>query len=113
MKKHCKMFAVAAILILAASARSAPWETATPEETGFRRDGLAELDNFMRRATGTTGLVIAVKGRIIHTYGDIREVSYIASCRKSVLSMLYGNYVERGMIEQDATLEELGIDDRI
>lgn len=111
MKKHRKKFAVIAILLLAVSAWSAPWKTAAPEEAGFRRNGFAELDNFMRRATGTTGLVIAVKGCIIHSYGDIREVSYIASCRKSVLSMLYGNYVKRGMIKLDATLEELGIDD--
>lgn len=109
--KYGKAFVAVAFMLLPVSARCAPWLRGAPEEAGFRRDGLAELDNFMRGNTGTTGLVIAVNGRIVHTYGNIREVSYIASCRKSVLSMLYGKYVQQGKIRLDATMEELGIDD--
>jgi CubicO group peptidase (beta-lactamase class C family) len=44
-------------------------------------------------------------------FGDVSEVSYVASVRKSVLAMLYGQWVENGTIDVDATLEELGIDD--
>jgi len=44
-------------------------------------------------------------------YGDLQAISYLASVRKSVLSMLYGIYVERGAIDLDQTLEQLGIDD--
>ena len=54
MIKNRKMFAVIAILILAASAWSTPWETVAPEEAGFRRNGFTKLDNIMRRATRTT-----------------------------------------------------------
>ena len=50
-------------------------------------------------------------GKIIYDYGDTHEISYIASVRKSLLSMLYGNYVENGKIDLDKTLEELKIDD--
>ena len=39
------------------------------------------------------------------------ENSYIASCRKSVLSMLYGQYVEDGTIDLNKTVADLGIDD--
>ena len=38
------------------------------------------------------------RGRVVWTYGDIEELSYLASCRKSVLSMLYGYWVENGTI---------------
>ena len=60
---------------------------------------------------GTTGLMIIVHGRVAFQYGDVQEVSYIASCRKSVLSMMYGNYVERGKIKLRETMAELKIDD--
>ncbi len=52
-----------------------------------------------------------VGGRVLMDYGDLQVISYLASVRKSVLSMLYGIYVERGAIDLDRTLEQLGIDD--
>lgn len=45
-------------------------------------------------------------------YGDISETSYIASCRKSVLGMLYGKYVADGTINLKSSLEDLGITDQ-
>jgi CubicO group peptidase (beta-lactamase class C family) len=44
-------------------------------------------------------------------HGDIERISYLASVRKSVLSILYGIYEERGRIDLDRTLAQLGIDD--
>jgi CubicO group peptidase (beta-lactamase class C family) len=44
-------------------------------------------------------------------YGDVRAVSYLASVRKSVLSMIIGNYVARKQLDLDRSLAELGIDD--
>jgi hypothetical protein len=54
----------------------------------------------------------SVGGRVVFEYGDIDTVSYVASVRKSLMSMLYGIHVERGEIDLDATLAQLGIDDR-
>lgn len=51
-------------------------------------------------------------GEIVYEYGDTSELYYIASCRKSVLSILYGKYVESGKIDLDDTIGELGIDDK-
>ena len=59
----------------------------------------------------TTGFTAITRGRILMDYGDLERVSYLASVRKSVLSMLYGIYVERGNIALDRTLAQLGIDD--
>jgi hypothetical protein len=53
-----------------------------------------------------------VGGRVVFEYGNIDTVSYVASVRKSILSMLYGVHVQRGQIDLDATLTTLGIDDR-
>ena len=59
----------------------------------------------------TSSMMIVKGGRIAYTYGDITTPSYLASARKSILSMLYGNYVVNGTINLDRTLGELGIDD--
>ena len=50
-------------------------------------------------------------GRVVYEYGDVARVSYLASVRKSILAMLYGNYVKRGVIRLDKTLAELNVDD--
>ena len=88
-----------------------PWPTAKPEDVGFRQDKLDAVTEYARQNTPTTAIVAAVNGKIIYTYGDIKQVSYIASCRKSVLSMLYGKYVENGTVKLDETIGTLGIDD--
>jgi len=62
-------------------------------------------------STNITGLLIIHKGEIVLEYGDIEENSYIASCRKSILAMLFGKYVEKGTIDLDKSLAELDIKD--
>lgn len=74
----------------------------------------AERAAFMRYiidSTNITGLLIVHKGQIVLSYGDVQENSYIASCRKSILAILYGKYVESGIINLDKTLAELNIND--
>jgi len=88
------------------------WEKAAPEACGFDPETLAKIPEMIRsKNMGTTGLMIVAGGRVIYTFGDVEQVSYIASCRKSVLSMLYGKYVKNGTIRLDETVEDLGIDD--
>ena len=62
-------------------------------------------------ALPTTSLMVVTGGRVVYRYGDIAQVSYLASARKSVLSMLYGKYVANGTINLDRTMGELGIDE--
>jgi CubicO group peptidase (beta-lactamase class C family) len=59
----------------------------------------------------STGLMAIVGGRVVFQYGDVQRVSYLASVRKSILSMLYGNYVKSGRINLDKNLAQLGMDD--
>jgi CubicO group peptidase (beta-lactamase class C family) len=81
-----------------------------PSAAGFCAEG---LDRVTARAKelSTTAMVAVVGGKIAYEYGDLTRVSYLASVRKSILAMLYGNYVERGVIRLDRTLADLGIDD--
>jgi CubicO group peptidase (beta-lactamase class C family) len=66
---------------------------------------------FIVNKMNTTGLMVIRHGKLIFEYGDTEEISYIASCRKSVLAMLFGKYVENGVINLNLTLKELEIDD--
>ena len=52
------------------------------EEYGWNTDKLNKLTDFVRDSTHATGLVIIQSGKILVDYGDIEELSYIASCRK-------------------------------
>lgn len=88
------------------------WQRTDPERMGFDSQGLKRVEKLIRdRNMGTTGLMVVIGGQVIYEFGDVREVSYIASCRKSVLSMMYGKYVRNGTINLKETVGELGIDD--
>jgi CubicO group peptidase (beta-lactamase class C family) len=62
-------------------------------------------------ALPTTSLLAIKDGRTVYEYGDPAEVSYLASARKPILSLLYGRPVADGVINLESTLEDLGIDD--
>ena len=81
------------------------------QSIGWDNQDVSNFERYIIDSTNITGLVIVHKGQIILDYGDIQENSYIASCRKSVLSILYGKYVDNGQISLDKTLAELKIED--
>jgi CubicO group peptidase (beta-lactamase class C family) len=92
------------------------WDYVWPDSTGLEAYGwdAAALEDawmFVRDSANTTGLVVVDRGRVVFEFGDVEELSYVASVRKSVLAMLYGRWVENGTIDLDATLAELGMDD--
>jgi CubicO group peptidase (beta-lactamase class C family) len=96
----------------AAVERAHEWQRiADPATVGFSRPG---LDSALTIAKGmkTSALFVAVGGRSLLEYGDVSDTSYLASARKSILSMLYGKYVENGTIRLDESLADIGIDDR-
>lgn len=81
------------------------------ELIGYDSNKIEKVIKFVIDSTKATGLLVAVNGKILIDYGDIEELSYIASCRKSILSMMYGKYVNNGTIDLDKTLEDIGIND--
>ena len=78
---------------------------------GWDAGALGLVRDFVRDSANSTGIVVADRGRIVFQYGDVEELSYLASVRKSILAMLYGYWVENGTIDLDATLADLGVDD--
>ena len=78
---------------------------------GWDPPGLGRAWRFIRDSSNTTGLIVIDRGRVVLEFGDVEELSYVASVRKSILAMLYGEYVEDGTIDLDKTLADLGMDD--
>jgi hypothetical protein len=82
-----------------------------PAKRGWNNDSINKLKRFIIDSTNATGMVVIQSGKILFDYGDIKETSYLASCRKSILSMLYGPFVKTGKINLGTTLEQLHLDD--
>jgi len=59
----------------------------------------------------TSSLLVRQDGRTILELGDTTRASYVASVRKSLLSILFGIQVDAGTVSLDATLDEFGVDD--
>jgi CubicO group peptidase (beta-lactamase class C family) len=93
-----------------ASINGMPFERfKSASDSGFDQAKLSQLARSIENSPGTTGVVILHQGKVVFEYGDIAEVSYLASSRKSVLSMLYGNPVENGIIDLNEQIGEIGI----
>jgi hypothetical protein len=90
------------------------WEFGQPKglgEYGWDGEVLRTTFGFLRDSANTTGLVVVDRGRIVSDFGDIEELSHFASCRKSILAVLYRSWVEKGVIDLETTIGELGMDD--
>lgn len=83
---------------------------ADPEEYGFSSDKLDTLANFLEEK-GASSMLIVIDGKIIFEWGDTEQVHTIHSIRKSMLNSIFGIAVHEGVIDTNATLSELGIDD--
>jgi CubicO group peptidase (beta-lactamase class C family) len=89
---------------------TADWQQIKPETDGYSAARLEALRGWL--ATGpTAAMVVVVHGHMIFSYGDVGLVSKVASVRKSILSMLYGNYVQSGKIDTGKTVEQLGLEE--
>lgn len=87
------------------------WPIIAPVDLSVQcKAGLNELRQHLRTLP-TISLVAAVDGKIFFSYGHTNKPSIVYSVRKSLLAMLYGNYVSAGIIDLDKTLAELHIDD--
>jgi CubicO group peptidase (beta-lactamase class C family) len=87
------------------------WERAKPESLGYSSARLEALRGWLKTQQ-TDAMMVVVHGKVIFEYGDLSLATKVASVRKSVLGMLYGNYVFSGKSDLDKTVKELGLEDR-
>lgn len=92
----------------------ADWEhVASPEAANFSSAKLEILRAWMKTHS-TTAMTVSVGGRVLFEYGSVKQLSTLASARKSVLGMLYGKYLGNnemmGTTTLNKTVKELGLD---
>jgi CubicO group peptidase (beta-lactamase class C family) len=107
----CAIFAMlSGYMSYAQTFPSQDWErVAQPTWNGWPSGELEELRSYVIDSTAITGMLIVHEGQVVFEYGNISENSYIASCRKSILAMLYGKYVNDGTINLDKTMSQLDL----
>ncbi|MEO6363386.1 MAG: serine hydrolase, partial [Caldimonas sp.] len=89
----------------------AHWEQPDAALSGWSAEKLRAADE-TARSIGTDAYVVVHRGAIVHAFGAIDKPMNLASVRKSVLSVLYGIEVDRGRIDLDKTVADLGLSDK-
>jgi hypothetical protein len=112
MKKMILVVVLAFACTLNAQLYPSPeWSRAIPAKYGYDTKKLENARRYIVDSTYGTGCMVVVEGESIFEFGSMTRTSYIASCRKSVLAMMYGKWVENGTINISTTVGELGLDD--
>src|SRR5689334_7003462 len=86
------------------------WELVGPEGAGWSRQKLEKAETWSRQI-GSIAVAVVHRGAIVAEWGDTTTKTELASVRKSLLSALIGNAVERKELDLSQSLESLGIDD--
>lgn len=80
------------------------------KELGWSPNLLAIARAYVQ-AIGSGSVMVVHHGQQVFAWGDITRCYNCHSIRKSLLSGLYGLFLEEGCLHLESTLEELGIDD--
>jgi CubicO group peptidase (beta-lactamase class C family) len=87
------------------------WEAAPAQTPGWSAAKLESADRFARTLQ-TDAYLVLEHGHLVHSYGNCDRPINIHSMRKSILSLLMGIHADRGQVDLDKTLADLGIDDK-
>ncbi len=107
------LFAVAFISPAGANERvpGDHWQRyADPVDAGFDPELLAAAKKVWEELPSSAFFIVA-DGAVVAAWGDVERRFMCHSVRKSLLSALYGIYWDRGELELNKTLSDLGIDD--
>ena len=89
---------------------ASPFEYVSPEEVGWSSEKLGDAEQFAAQ-TGYSAVMAVCDGKVFFAWGDVDRDFLCHSIRKPFLSALIGIHVDKGVIDLDATMEDLAIDD--
>ncbi len=81
------------------------------EDTSFSSSCRAAVTTEIETNTVYDAVVVLRGSSLLMRWGHVDRPTNLASVRKSVISILFGIAAEKGLVNLDATLGELGIDD--
>lgn len=87
------------------------WSKPLPADAGAWSAARLKAADGAAATLRTDAYLVVHRGRLVHSYGDITRPRNVYSVRKSVLSVLTGIYVDRGVIDLEQTLAALNVDD--
>lgn len=88
----------------------ATWRKASPEQLGWSPAKLEDAHKYFETLPAGNALVVD-RGQIVAEWGDSSQRIKVSSVRKSLLSALYGVYVDTKRLNLNTTIEQFGIDD--
>lgn len=109
-----RLLAIIVLCLWALPASAEPgrhWQSIDPSSAGWAATALQPLRDYAELRK-PTALLLVQNGAIIASFGEPARKVGVASVRKSLLSALYGGAVADGRVKLDATLRELGIDEK-
>jgi len=106
MRRVVCLVGVLLISLLSACSRS----TSGTANSSWSQDRLEDAAAYAREI-GSAAVLVLHDGEVVFSFGDIKRKYMCHSIRKPFLGALYGIYVQRGVIDLHASLEELDIDD--
>ncbi|MCP4560199.1 MAG: serine hydrolase [Bosea sp.] len=109
-----RLLAIIALCFCVLPARAEPgrhWQSIDPVSAGWSATALQPLRDYAELRK-PTALLLVQNGALLASFGDPARKVGVASVRKSLLSALYGDAVADGRIKLDATLAELGVDEK-
>ena len=83
----------------------------SPESAGFSSEKLKKAKNLFNEMS-SNAFIVVLNGRLLVSWGNIKEKLDVYSVRKSFLNSLLGIHVNNGSINLQKTLGDLGIDDK-
>ena len=82
-----------------------------PVASGWSSDLLDTAFDYAHEL-GSSSVIVIQDGQLVAEWGKTDKRTSAHSVRKSILSAMYGISVERGLMDVNRTLEELGTDDQ-
>lgn len=82
-----------------------------PEDLGFSSIQLDKAKAYADENLQTAAVMVIADGKIIYQWGEVDRKFNTHSIRKSVLSAMYGKYVDAGLIDMNSTMKDLDIND--
>lgn len=89
------------------------WEVwDSPVDAGYSADLRVNLDSLLNelKPLGLTSVMVIQGGKVLHTFGETKKNSYVASLRKSFLAFMIGGKLDKETIRQ-TTLNDLNLTD--
>jgi CubicO group peptidase (beta-lactamase class C family) len=114
LKKYIYTLLLCLLLPLSSVFSQNPGDTwlqyAVPEEAGWSSEKLEEARLFAD-SIGSAAFMVIHDGKVVVSWGEVERRFMCHSVRKSLLMALYGFYVDKGIIDIQTTIGELGIED--